>query len=407
MEIRPIFSTLLRNKTSAVLLTAQIALTLAIICNALYVVNERLAVATRDSGVTEHEVFRLSVLSYAADGDIADTQRSDILALKNIPGVIAAAWTNQTPLSQSGWSLGLSNDPSADSGQVNAAAYFGPDSLVDALGLSMIEGQDFQPEHIREVDPAKAQLSADHVIISRELGLRLFPNRDSYIGQTAYLGSGDSAQPMQVVGVVDRLMSPWGQSSDDAFTSFIVPVRYLSDNGQYVLRVDAGQRSRIMADAEAALLAASDGRLVLQNETMEELRATRYRNHHAVAGMLIAVTAGLLLVTASGIVGMASLWVTQRRKQIGTRRALGATRLDILRYFITENLLIGIAGVVLGIALAIALNLFLVRQIALPTLPPIYLAGAAATLLLLGVLAVLGPAWRAASVSPAVATRSV
>ena len=53
--------------------------------------------------------------------------------------------------------------------------------------------------------------------------------------------------------------------------------------------------------------------------------------------MLIAVSALLLLVTASGIVGMASLRVAQRRKQIGVRRALGARWLDILRYFVVEN----------------------------------------------------------------------
>jgi putative ABC transport system permease protein len=48
---------------------------------------------------------------------------------------------------------------------------------------------------------------------------------------------------------------------------------------------------------------------------------------------------------------MASLWVTQRRKQIGVRRALGARRIDILRYFITENFMITSAGVFGGVLL--------------------------------------------------------
>ena len=69
--------------------------------------------------------------------------------------------------------------------------------------------------------------------------------------------------------------------------------------------------------------------------------------------MLIAVSVLLLLVTASGIVGMTSLWVTQRRKQIGVRRALGARRVDILRYFITENFMITSAGIVGGVLLAL------------------------------------------------------
>jgi putative ABC transport system permease protein len=160
-----------------------------------------------------------------------------------------------------------------------------------------------------------------------------------------------------------------------------------------------------MRDAEAALSALRSDRVLLNNRTMEEVRRGRYANERQLSGMLLAVTGGLLLVTASGIVGMASLWVTQRRRQIGTRRALGATRFDIVRYFVTENLMITTMGAGLGVLLAIGLNLFLVQQIALPRLPVDYLAWGVAGLLALGVVAVLGPATRAASVPPAVATR--
>jgi putative ABC transport system permease protein len=55
-------------------------------------------------------------------------------------------------------------------------------------------------------------------------------------------------------------------------------------------------------------------------------RKDRYRADVALSWMLVTVSVLLLLITASGIVGMASLWVTQRRKQIGVRRALGASR---------------------------------------------------------------------------------
>jgi putative ABC transport system permease protein len=122
--------------------------------------------------------------------------------------------------------------------------------------------------------------------------------------------------------------------------------------------------------------------------------------------MLIAVSALLLLITCSGIVGMASLWVTQRRKQIGVRRALGARRLDILRYFVMENFLITSGGVFGGVLLGVALNQLLVSKLEMARLPVGYLASGAAVFWLLGVIAVYGPAWRAASISPASATRS-
>ncbi|WP_222708412.1 ABC transporter permease [Alkalisalibacterium limincola] len=407
MEIRPILSTLLRNKTGAILITAQIALTMAIIANALYVVNDRLSVAARPSGAVEEEVFRLQVLSYQRPDDIANMQRRDVELLRAIPGVKAATWTNQAPMGQSGWGLPLSVDPSLGGAGVNGSPYFNPDSLVQTLGLELVEGRDFTEADVVEIDPATAQLSGDKVILSRRYAEQLFPDESGVVGRTVHLGAGPDAVPMQVVGVVDTLMSPFAQASDNTYNTFLLPVRYLTEHSQYLVRTEAGQRDRIMAEAEAALAQARPGRLVMQNQTLGELREIRYRNQRAVAGLLIAVTIGLLLVTASGIVGMASLWVTQRRKQIGTRRALGARKIDIVRYFVTENLMISTTGVVIGAALAIGLNLFLVREIALPTLPVGYLLGGTATLLVLGVLAVLGPAWRAAAVPPAVATRSV
>ena len=161
-----------------------------------------------------------------------------------------------------------------------------------------------------------------------------------------------------------------------------------------------------MKDAEKTLGALRPDRVLINLHDMPEIKYRRYRHERAGANMLIAVTIGLLLVTASGIVGVASLWVSQRRKQIGVRRALGAKRRDIVRYFVTENILITTAGIAAGLALAVGLNLFLVSKLELAKLPVVYLAGGMAAVWALGLIAVLGPAWRAASVPPAIATRS-
>jgi putative ABC transport system permease protein len=172
------------------------------------------------------------------------------------------------------------------------------------------------------------------------------------------------------------------------------------------VRTEPGQVDRAMRDAEAALLKAEPRRLILGKHTLLEDRARRYRDDKAVAMMLMTVTALLLLVTASGVIGMATLWVNQRRKQIGVRRALGARRIDILRYFLVENVLITTGGVVAGLVLALALNQLLVSKLELERLPLGYLAIGSAVLWVLGLVAVYGPAWRAAGTAPAIATRS-
>jgi putative ABC transport system permease protein len=123
--------------------------------------------------------------------------------------------------------------------------------------------------------------------------------------------------------------------------------------------------------------------------------------------LLASVCAALLVVTALGIVGLASFWVQQRTKQIGVRRALGATRAQVLRYFQTENFLLTTIGIVLGMLGAFGLNQLLMTHYELPRLPVPYLPIGALVLWLLGQVAVFGPARRAAAVPPAIATRSV
>jgi putative ABC transport system permease protein len=119
------------------------------------------------------------------------------------------------------------------------------------------------------------------------------------------------------------------------------------------------------------------------------------------------VCATLLVVTAVGIVGITSFWVTQRRRQIGIRRAMGATRTAILRYFQTENLLIASAGAVLGVALAMTLNVWMAGKFEIARLQFGYTLIAAVIVLALGQVAVLWPALRAASISPVVAIRNM
>ncbi|MGY4515156.1 FtsX-like permease family protein [Lysobacter sp. HA18] len=406
MEIRPILSALLRSKTGAVLIAAQIALTLAIIANALYIVNDRVARSNRPTGLDEANTFYIDFQTIGKPTDKEAMQKRDVETLRAIPGVVDAAWINQFPMTQSGWGLGLTTTPQDDASGTAGAAYFTPDSLTKTLGVKIIEGRDFTPDDVRTVDPDTGQLAADSVIVTKTMAKKLWPDATSYVGRPVSLGAGGEAVPLRVVGVIDQLMSPFAQRTDNAYSGFVLPVRYLVSEGSYAVRTAPGQRDRVMRAAEDVLGKLRNDRVMTSNRSTDEYRARRYQSEHAVAGMLIAVTIGLLLVTGSGIVGLASLWVTQRRKQIGVRRALGATKLDILRYFLVENAMITTIGVVIGVALALALNQVLVSKLELPRLPLPYLGYGMLTLWGLGILAVYGPASRAAAVPPAIATRS-
>jgi putative ABC transport system permease protein len=406
MEIRPILSSLLRSKTGAILIAAQIALTLAIIANALYIVKDRIDRSNRPSGIDEANTFFLMFNGIEKISDQEAMQKRDVEVLRAIPGVIDASWINQYPMTQSGWGLSLTTTPHDPNSGINGALYTVPGPLERALGVRIVEGRDFTFEDVRTYDPEKDQVSADSLIITRAMARSLWPDATSYVGREVSLGSGPEAEMMRVVGVVEQLMTPFAQSSDNAYNSFVLPVRQLSPQASYVVRTEPGQRDRVMRAAEDALAKLRDDRVLISNRSGDEIRERRYQGARSVANMLLAVTIGLLLVTGSGIVGLASLWVTQRRKQIGVRRVLGARKIDILRYFLVENAMITTVGIVLGVALALALNQLLVSTLELPRLPLAYLGYGMLTLWGLGILAVYGPAWRAAAVPPATATRS-
>lgn len=406
MHLHPILSALLRSKAGAAVVAAQIALTLAIVCNALFVVRARLDTASRPSGVAEDEVFQLRYMAAGVIEDRSAMVQQDLATLRAVPGVVAAAHVNSLPMTNSGSYTGLSTDRMNVDSAVGTAMYYSGESMIDTLGLKLVEGRDFTPEEIIEVDQRKGNVIANHVILTRHLARRLFPDATGVVGKTVYFGTGSDATPLQIVGVVETMMDSSAQAGDDAYDAFIFPVRGLGSGVHYAVRAAPGQRARVMAAAEQALTGLRNDRVMIMSRTMNELRSNRYRQERAGAGMLIAVTVGLLLVTASGIVGVASLWVTQRRKQIGVRRALGARRADIIKYFVAENLIITTGGVLAGVGLALGLNHYLVSKVELARLPVEYLAGGVIAAWLLGLLAVLGPAWRAATVSPAIATRT-
>lgn len=404
MEIRPILSALLRSKTGAFLIAAQVALTLAILGNAIYIVQDRLAIAARPTGTDEANLFYIRFYGFRDGIDVPAMLDADLAMMRAMPGVKSVATANMAPLTQSGWNLSVqpnSNDDSVES--TNTAFYYSSENLVETLGLELTEGRYFTPDEVQVIEPSVANVDPRHTVITRTLAKHLFPDASTYVGKVIYLGDAR----MEVVGVVERMQSPWAQLGEAAERSIIVPMRQLDPSAAYIVRTEPGQLDRLMREVEDKLVAARDDRVHLSTTSLPEARANRYRADRSLAWMLVTIMGLLLMVTASGIVGMASLWVNQRRKQIGVRRAIGARQRDILRYFLVENFLVTSFGIAVGLALAVPLNQWLVSALEVPRLPLHYLPGGVVALWALGLLAALGPAWRAARIPPAEATRSV
>lgn len=406
MDIRPILSTLARHKTAAALIVMEVALSCAIICNAVFLISQRLERIDRPTGMANEEIVRISMGNLGDNPEADALVKQDVASLRALPGVKAAGSINHVPFDNSSWNSSIQLAPEQERPSASANVYLG-DAVIETLGLKLAEGRDFTPEEYvnwTEINKQNAKVMMPSVILSRELANKLFPG-ESAVGKNIYAWNADNV-PHRVVGVVDRLIrtNDNGGPAEAGFT-MILPAKDLT-MGTFVLRTTPERRTEVLKAALATLEKNSARRLVLRDGTFSEIKQNYYRGDRAMAWLLITVIISLLVVTALGIVGLASFWVQQRTKQIGIRRALGATKGQILRYFQTENFLLATLGIVIGMILAYGINQMLMGKYELPRLPLLYLPVGAVLLWLLGQVAVYGPARKAASVPPAVATRT-
>jgi putative ABC transport system permease protein len=407
MQFRPIISAMRRNKVGAMLIAVQMAITLAILCNALFIIQQRIALSKRPTGTDEVNIVVLDNQWVGNPPDIVGRQQGDLAALRSLPGVQDAFATNAVPLTNSGSTTGISLRPDQKNATASAALYFGDEHTLAGWGLKLIAGRNFNPDEVFDKVGYTDFKPPAAVIITKGLADKLFPNANA-VGQSIYT---DSPQGHPIVGVVDRLQVPWvsagGWGSAFNDSSIIEPFRFVSPYPTlYVVHAQPGQAATVIQAAPKKLFDISRARVIGKTRAMTTMRMEIYKNDQGLVVILGVVCASLLAVTAFGIVGLTSYWVTQRRRQIGIRRALGATRNAIIQYFQTENLLIAGAGAAIGVALAVALNLWMVSAFAMQRLNTGYTLIGAVVVMLLGQAAVLWPALKAASIPPALATRA-
>ena len=411
MEIRPIISALMRSKVALILIGLQIALTLAIVCNALFIISQRVETMARTSGMNESDTFRIGTIGFGKDFNTKNMIAEDLALLRQLPGVIDVTPNNTVPMSDSGWSEAVNMTPEQKVLTTAAAMYFMDEHGLNTFDLKLVAGRNFKPEEIVNRD-RNTKGWPPGIIVTKALAEKIFPGTDA-LGKSFYLDQ--KAGPSTIIGIVDRLIVPWpngfvinGDKASYQY-SILTPERNVSgSSAAYLIRTEPGRRDELMKTVEAKLVESNHSRIVRSPKTIEKIRAECYANDRAMMIILGAVIFSLLMITALGIVGMASFWVTQRTKQIGTRRALGATRASILRYFLTESFLITSGGLVLGALLTYGLSFWLMAHSQQGVLLPWhYLPIGFVCMWALGQIAVLGPAARASRVSPAIATRSV
>ena len=405
MDIGPIWRAMLKNKAGFVLIALQIAVTMTIMVNAFAIIQERANSVSRESGIDEANTFALVSVSF----EEYDSEKmkvlidEDLALIRGLPGVRNAVATNSYPLRQGGWSMALQLEPgnlTADA--VGSAIYFVDEHGVDTFASKIIDGKNFTPEQITW-KPLDDNTWPAYSIITEALGKELFPEEQgSYVGKSFYINDND---PMNIVGVIERLQAPW-EGWSGVERSMLVPQRRSSEFQRYLIRAEPGYRDELMPQIEELLANSNKDRLIRDVTTMDEVRKLAYVGDTAMIKILAFVVAMLTVITGLGIVGLASFNVSRRTRQIGIRRALGATKPAIVRYFMIENFIVSSVGLVIGGILSVALNIAMVEAFSLEPLAWYVIPIAMIALWIVGQAAVAGPARKASGISPAIATRS-
>ena len=401
MQIHPILASLRKHRIPATLIVLEIALACAVLCNAVFMIGQRMAEIHWPNAIDEQGLSVVTV--NGADPSLAasDVPRN-LAALRGIAGVTAAAAGTSMPLDQN---PSLSSFTTVPDGKttVNSSIYFLGSGGEQALGLRLREGRFFNADEYADSGFKDFTSTGHALLVTQSDAQRLWPGQ-SALGKTLYTNE----QGWTVVGVVADVLAqdPKMSGPGGRYSSVFFPLRPDGGMGDYVLRSAPQDRARVLREAVQVLGRLEPG-AVVDGTTYAGMRDSYFADTRSMAWMLLLVCVVMLAVTAFGIVGLTSFWVGQRRRQIGIRRAVGATRGHIMQYFQTENFLLGTAGVALGMALAFGINLYLMQHYEMTRMPWSYLPASALALWALGQLAVLGPALRAANVPPVVATRSV
>ncbi len=402
VNLPPLLSASWRNPAGALLVLAQIAITLAVLCNAASIVAHAIARMNRPAGFDTRDTFVIDVEPVSNRFNIPSAEREDLAYLRGLPDVAAATVTNGRPLTNDGTFNDMARAPDSRGEQVRAGMLPMDEHGLSSLGVPLLAGRNFRADEIVADSTTGAPNHSAEIIVTESLAHALFPDGHA-LGNAIYDGG---TAPLTIIGISRDFMGPQGgQPAYDAYLAAEMSGRY----GFYELLVRArpGRRDITLQLANRHVAAAHPDAAVAFTQTMADARRQMDADNRNMTIFLCAVTAMMIAVCCLGMFGLTAFNVNSRIRQIGVRRAVGARKRDIVTHFVAESAVILGGGALLGSVLALALGEWLSSHYGEPRLDLAYMLASIVTLWAVGQLAAWHPARRAAAVPPSVATRTV
>ena len=407
MQFPLVLKALQRHKTTVAILLLEFAITFALLSNASILVWQRFAALRTVSGVQEKGLLVATVTATSSGSQESITDKLAVAkaAVEGLATVREASVVSQTPFSGMDSLLGrVSRGPGAAHGAHEISVYFGDQRMYDTLGLSLLSGRWFSQDEYAHPSAMPSAAELHLVVVTRHLAEKLFPGEDP-LRKTIY--SRD--RPMTIVGVLKQMARPayiGAELTEDAAVFPVVPPPIMPMSLAIRLRSSTTNAEQETGKAVEKLLNETfKGSETWRVSSFSRQREEHFASDRAAFRIMLFLLVGLLGVSINAVAGLSNYWVNQRAHHVATRRALGALRREVIEYFLLENFAICVAGVVVGVALTMSINIWAVVHFDAPRMPILPLVIGFTIVGIAGQLAVAYPAWRMGRVAPAVAAR--
>jgi putative ABC transport system permease protein len=404
LNIKGLIKSLLLRKFTTGLLILQLAITLGLLVNSAI-----LALDTRDkisesTGLDNDNL--LIVSTHPTSGNYRDLDyfrsvaNEDLVKLKQLPGVRSVSITNQLPIKNRGMMRNTHDLENPEQEKVDkylkdVKYILTEGNLAETMGFTLLEGRFLNDSDQLDFD-SKAK---NNIVITESLKKGLYGD-DSALGHETNNGI--------IVGVIKDIMLNPLLPRDKQYGFFMNSMmKYIFIGRYYVLNVEPGQMENVRSKVSETILAVQAERDIFKVFTMAEHLKGFYRDDQGLSDLFILLCGLMLFVTAISSYAYSQFHISRQKKFIGIRRALGARKIDILLYVLTENWLVYSMGCLLGISVAIGFNILLSQHISLSKPDILLFLLATAVIFISGTVATWFPARQTSNIAPVIATKTV
>ena len=389
------------------LIVAEVAVSMVLIVGAALMGRSFLALTRVDAGFDPERLlavqFTIDPARYPRDPAASPDAGAPYTAfyqqaiehVRALPGVLAAAAVKDPPYRGSGERVGfrLPDQPVRPSEDPpTALAIHVSEGYFATIGARMRGGREFTP---------RDRAGAPFVVVVNEAFARRYLARGPAVGARLLMGRD---VPVEVVGVV-------GDIRQFAVAEPARPIIYLHNlqNSRVkttIVARTAGEPHAMVEAVRSAIWAIDPAQPITSVFTFDDSVSRALARPRLLAVLLGGFGLVGLTLGAIGVYGLLAASVSERRREIGVRLALGAQPGQVLGAIVRNGVAVTAAGAAIGLAVALALSRYLESVLyGVGATDPVTFAGTAAVLLSVAVLASLIPGRRAARVSPVEALR--